>query len=213
MPTDQTTVMLLALEPDESLATRIRDYKRRVQTLTGPQTFVDQPPHLTMYLGSFRSPNEVQEVAGQVASRWKAPSTEVTGWHVFPNDPLSGNNTLVCDLAPADADQLRVLQREMIDSLAPLRDAQACAKRLTRIAPSFSKDQARCAESFGYPYVGPGWHPHFTIAAIRPKLWPRIVAELLPSPPACHASCSTFKVFWLVEGEPCVLASFPLRRS
>ncbi len=209
----QSTVMLLALEPDESLAVRIRAYKRRVETLIGEQPLVDQPPHMTMYLASFSSPNEVQQVAGRVAEGWTAPRVEIIGWHVFYDDPLSGNNTLVCDVAPAAADPLRELQCEMIDHLAPLRDVPACAKRLSRITPSLSEDQTRCARSFGYPYVGPGWHPHLTIAAIRPELWPRIEAELLPEPPNCQASCSTLKVFWLVDGQPCVLASFPLRRS
>jgi hypothetical protein len=54
------------------------------------------------------------------------------------------------------------------------------------------------------------WIPHFTIASLDAADWPLIEENLLADAPSGEFRMGAAKIYWLVDGEPCVVESFPL---
>ena len=97
-----------ALMPDERTSARIQRFKDRTRELVGPQLYLDDPPHTTVYLASF--PIGFDAIAHLRAAVIPAPSpVRLHGWHSWVGDPLTGRNTLVCSLHPDDKPMLRLL--------------------------------------------------------------------------------------------------------
>ncbi len=208
----QTIPMFVGLDPDPRLAEVVWAYKRRVRTLVGAQTFLDDPPHLTVYLAAFDEPAVVVDAMEQLAAATASPALGIVGWHVFRSDALTGGNTLVCQLADDDVRALRTLQHSVIQRIAPLRDDRATESRYAERLESLDETQRSAIRRCGFPYVGEHWHPHFTIASIRQSDWPTIEREMLRSPPQLEATCSGATLYRIDDGHPTSVRSFALRR-
>jgi len=190
-----------ALEPDAELRSLVAGYKNQTWALVGPQTYLADPPHLTVYLAVFPD-------VESAAARWRGLATEgrdlqvkLIGWHVFESDALTGSNTLVCELAAEGKARLRSLQREVIDLLAPARDQRATRERLAPRHAFLTAEQRTCAERYGFPYVGEGWEPHFTIASVRADDWPRVWAALKDRPPRGSYGSGRWRLVQLLDGK------------
>jgi 2'-5' RNA ligase len=198
----ETVVVFAALEPDAALHRLVQAYKDETRALVGEQLYLADPPHLTLYLAVYRT----EEAA---LARWQMlPSHEVDltvntpGWHVFEADALTGNHTLVCDLTAEDKMRLRVLQQQVVAYLAPARDAAATEARLAPRLNNLTDTQRAAVASHGFPYLGDGWEPHFTIASIRLSDWPRVWQALADRPPRGVFRCPRMRLYKLVGGVP-----------
>jgi 2'-5' RNA ligase len=212
-PASTASTMFLGLEPDTRLSERICTYKRRVHTLVGPQTFLDHPPHLTLYLAAFANGAAVADAVALLIRDLHAIRTSVVGWHTFWSDQLTGRHTLVCQLDDEAVDALREVQHSVVSALASLRHTKVTAARYaSRLACLSPAEQAAIASS-GFPYTGEHWHPHLTIASINAADWPAIERELLPNPPALEGSFPAFALYRLVDEHPILLRRFPLASS
>lgn len=207
------TPIFIALEPDDATTNSIWRYKHRVRELVGDQLYLDHPPHLTFYLAAFGNVEEVLEHSRLVVRALSAPALHISGWHVFFSDPLTGNHTLVLDFVESDREQLRDMQACIVDSLGPLHDDEASLERINGQWSQLKDDEKAAASRHGFPYIGTGWHPHFTIASIRPEDWSVIERELLCNSPEGSLSCPRIQAFRLIDGEPELLESFNLRRE
>jgi 2'-5' RNA ligase len=202
MSDPQGVTMFAALEPDAALQRLVQDYKDETRALVGEQLFVDDPPHLTVFLSVFPT------VAAALAQWAKLPAkdveqpVEITGWHVFDADALTGNHTLVCDLAAEDKRRLRDAQQQVIDQLAPIRDREAACRRFAPRASALDESQRAAVAEHGFPYVGAGWEPHFTIASIQPDVWPRVWRAFADRPPVGSFRCPRMRLYQLDEGVP-----------
>ena len=191
-----------AIEPDAALAALIQGYKDQTRSLVGEQLYLADPPHLTVYLAAFRSVAAALESWPRIAARHDDLQVHLTGWHVFEADALTGNHTLVCNIGADDKARLRELQRDVIEQLAPQRDAPATRERLAPRLEFLTPDQRASVERCGFPYVGAGWEPHFTIASIRPDEWPKAWQVLAPRPPHGPFRCTGCRLYRLVDGKP-----------
>ncbi len=201
--------MFLALTPDARLDAAILDYKRRVHELVGPQRYLDHPPHMTVYLAVFAGGQDMGEAMATLA-QMRAPALEIHGWHVFARDPLTGGNTLVMDPTEESKQVLRRLQARVIEVLAPLRIVAATEQRFLGPDCRLSAPQAECVRSNGFPYVGAGWHPHFTVASIRQEDWPVVERQLLNAPPRLRIHCPELALYELLEEHPRLVQAFTL---
>ena len=199
-----SATLFAALQPDAALTDFLLDAKRRTHDLVGPQQFLDDPPHLTVYLAWFAQESVVAEALHRLGPVLSAPGTELTGWHVFEGDPLTGNHSLVCQIAPADQDRLRDFQSRVVEHLAPLRDRQASAARYAARLSSLSPQREMAIREVGFPYLGEDWHPHFTVASVRPADWPAVWHALKDRPPRGRFHCPALQLYRL-EGERPVL--------
>ena len=159
------TTFVLALEPDPGFAAEVMNAKECVRELGGAQQYLDHPPHVTLYV--LRSAETAASLASLLPPL-SAPICQLRGWHVFRDDALTGGHTLVYAFRGESVTRLQQLQRSLIAALSPLRDVDASrdqyATSREQLGPIYWGHVARC----GYPYVGSDWHPHITVASIRP---------------------------------------------
>lgn len=202
--------LFVALEPDVGTVERIWRYKRQTESLVGPQLYLDHPPHMTLYVGVFPDLDMVLEQTRALAANWISPELTLDGWQTFLGDALTGNNTLTLKFTESDCDRLRGLQRRLVETLAPLRDAAATERRIGGRMSGLSESEQRDARQFGFPYVGAGWKPHLTVASIRAADWSRVAESLLQETPAGRVSCPRLQVYRLVDEHPVLVESFPL---
>ncbi len=191
-----------AIEPDADLHRLVQCYKDETRTLVGEQLYLADPPHLTIYLAVFPTVEAALD-------RWRLLTTdgldlsiEIVGWHVFDADALTGNHTLVCDLAPVDKACLRDVQKQVVERLAAARDPEATRQRYAPRLHLLSDAQRAAIALQGFPYLGDGWEPHFTIASIRPGDWPRVWNALANRPPRGSFRCPRIRLYKLVDGVP-----------
>ena len=195
----------VALEPDARLSPLIQDFKNRTRSIAGEQLYLGDPPHLTVYLAAFPSTDVLLERWPQVAARHDDLAVNLVGWHVFDADALTGCQTLVCNIAKYDKARLRKLQREIVDLLAPVRDLAASAERFAPRMEFLNDDQRLCIERYGFPFLGDGWEPHFTIGSIRPADWPAVWQALETKSPHGSYHCARWRLYQLVAGKPVAL--------
>jgi ribonuclease H / adenosylcobalamin/alpha-ribazole phosphatase len=205
-----TIPIFLALEPDVATAEQVRGYKARVRQLVGDQLYLSDPPHLTLYLAMFSDVDTVVDAARRCAKSLAAPLLSIAGWHTFAGDPLTGLNTLVLDFTDRDRSRLRVVQQRVVSALSINRDATATLDRINGRWTQLSALERESACRWGFPYVGDGWHPHLTVASIRPDDWPAVERELLATQPTGAVHCPQLQVFQLIDDEPRLLESFGL---
>ncbi len=202
--------MFLALEPDDAAAEVILRYKQRLAGLVGDQLYLRDPPHMTLYLAMFTGTDAVLDAARHFANSLKAPQLSLAGWHAFLADPLTGFNTLVLDFQPADRTRLRKIQRQVVEAVSTKRDAAATLDRINGRLTNLSQFERETAYRWGFPYIGKGWHPHLTIASIRPEDWPVVEQELLIEKPTGTVFFPRLKVYQLIGGQPHLIESLDL---
>ncbi len=198
----QGVTMFAALVPEAALHRLVQDYKDEARALVGEQLFLDDPPHLTVYLSVFPSVAAVLDQWAQLPIKDVEQPVEITGWHVFHADALTGNHTLVCDLAAADKRRLRDAQQQVINQLAPVRDPVAARQRFALRSSALDEAQRAAVAEHGFPYVGAGWEPHFTIASIQPDMWPRVWRAFADRPPVGSFCCPRMRLYQLHDGVP-----------
>lgn len=192
----------LALTPDPRFAATVKKYKGRVRETVGPQLYLDDPPHLTLYLAVFTDGESLLGRLARSLGDIPVPRVEITGWHVFANDPLTGNQTLTFDFRPEDRETLRQVQAAVVAAAAPLRDCKATTARLAGSLDNLSADEAKNVAAVGFPFIGPGWHPHVTVASIKPADWPAVERDVLPHPHSGPCSFPVLHEYDLIDGKP-----------
>lgn len=188
----------VALDPSPPFAAWLQARKEQLRSLVGEHRYLSDPPHLTLYVASFDDPGGVATALDAIALP-DLGSLEVgmRGWHVFLQDAATGGNTLVCDLDAPDDAALRRLQNTAAAALAPLRNVESTAARYAASLAGFGTRERESIETFGFPYVGPIWRPHLTVASVAPRDWDVAWQAFAQVPPFA---------------EPIVLTKLALRR-
>jgi hypothetical protein len=117
---------------------------------------------------------------------------EICGWHVFEADVLTDRNTLVCDLSRETQEALRAVQCSTVAALADLRDRTLTRARYEPAWQRLPDTERTNVESVGFPFVGPIWHPHVSIASILRKDWEPVRAAFESIDPS-----GPFRLPWL----------------
>lgn len=200
----------ISLEPDAALSSLVSGYKRRVAALAGDQLYLTDPPHTTLYLAAFNDLEAVLAALKRASAKIEAIDVALEGWFVFYNDALTGNHTLVCHWSEASRRAAQAIQGAVIKELAPLRHAPATEARFAASWDRLSLDQQRSVTAFGFPYTGEAWHPHLTIASIRPQDWDAVYEVLRHDPPQFRGRAVGLKLYELIDGRPAAIGSEPL---
>jgi len=201
MPGDDGSVAIFAaLAPGAALSAVVSGYKDQVRALVGPQVYLADPPHLTVYLAEFLSVAAALGPWPKIAGRGDGFRLTLVGWHVFESDALTGSHTLVCEIAAEDKARLRLLQREVVEHLAPARDRAATLGRFAARFEYLTGQQRQCVEGSGFPYLADDWQPHLTIASIRPDDWAQVWKLLEPQAPRGTFRCARLRLYRLVDG-------------
>ena len=201
---------VLALEPDDAFARHVLAYKERTRRLAGEQLYLSDPPHLTLYLAVYGGGADLAGPIGALCRRVAVPTVTVRGWHVFQADQLTGNHTLVCDVTPDTRPPLEHIQPEAVNVAAPLRNPSATRACYDKSWHRLSEDQRANVERLGFPFVGPIWHPHVTVASVRPEDWEKVWSELAGTPPDAVVRFPALAIYGLKGAEPVLVERFAL---
>ena len=201
---------VVALEPDEAFARQVLAYKERVGESVGEQLYLEDPPHLTLYVGVFGAGVELSGPIQDVCGRLAAPTAAIRGWHVFEGDQLTGNHTLVCDVAPEARGVLQQMQKETVAAVAGLRNPQAARACYDESWHRLSEAERANVKRYGFPFVGAVWHPHVTVASVRPEDWETVWPRLAGMPPDAVVRFPHLCVYGLDGTRPVRLGRFSL---
>ncbi len=204
------TPLFVSLDPEPAIAALIERYKTRVRELVGEQLYLADPPHMTAFLASFIDETHIAAALAQLSEQLPAVDFNIVGWHVFAADRLTGNHTLVLQLDEAAEQNLREVQRQLIEHLAPLRDVAASTARYGARWEALDEKQRASVTTYGFPFTASGWHPHFTVASIKPVDWPVVAADLLAEPPQTAGCCPTLTLYRLAGLEPQSIQQYAL---
>ena len=160
--------------------------------------------------GTQQSPLDITGPIGEFCRGRAAPRVTVCGWHVFETDQLTGNHTLVCDVEADTRAPLVRLQQETIAVTAPLRDRRATRACYGESWARLSEVERENVERFGFPFLGSIWHPHVTVASIRPECWDAVWSELAGRPPGTTVEFPHLSIFGMRGGEPALIERFAL---
>ena len=205
-----TTTYFWALEPDEDLSGFVRDCKKQVRDLAGKQQFLGDPPHATLYLACYDATKALCPHAKTLVRELSVLRAELSGWHVFEADPLTGKRTLVCGVSNDTTQDLHKLQQELVNTVAPLRDHRATGSRYEVAWPDLAADERASIEKWGFPYVGHIWRPHVTIASISEAAWPSVWQVLRPLAPEGTVAFPTLCLYALDGEVPVIIKRFRL---
>ena len=200
----------LALEPDDAFAAEVLAFKERVRRLAGDQLYLDHPPHLTLAMSVFRTQGDMTGAIRALCRGLAAPAVTIRGWHVFEADQLTGSQTLVCDVAPDGREPLARVQQEAIAAAAPLRDPGATRECYDESWHRLSDEERANVERFGFPFVGPIWRPHVTVASIRPEDWDAVWSDLAGTPPDAFVRFPHLSIYGMRGDEPNLIERFAM---
>lgn len=198
----ESRFLVFALSPCSVLDDAIRRAKAKTQAIAGGQTYLSHPPHLTLYVSCFDSAEQVVERCITLVSKWVPPRLEITNWHHFAGDVLTGNQTLVCNLADECKSTFRGYQRELIHEIAEHRCIEESTERYRSYFNTLSAERQMAVESVGYPFTGNDWIPHLTIASISTSKWDAVWTELKKEPPIGHFHCPKMTIYRLKDNFP-----------
>jgi len=150
------------IEPTGSLAGAIRSLKAEVERQLPGQKFCSHPPHSTLIYGKYQDPQLWRaELIKAVGSQCAFP-IRTTEFGFFYDDALAGGgHTVVFKAQPVP--EVYALQKACGDVLKNWRgEVEAARGGLLEREPFKSS-----FEQYGFPFVGPHWIPHFTIASLK----------------------------------------------
>ena len=164
-----------ALEPAPTDRDRILELKRRAGVLAGPQLYLNDAPHLTLYVGDFANQSELWHALME-RLKFSGIVVKPNGWKIFYNDPVTGGHTLAIGVDDAATAVLRRFQQEVVELAAPARRTAIPERYADRTG--YSPLMNASLDRYGFPFVGENWQAHLTIASFCPEVFSEVWAQL-----------------------------------
>lgn len=185
-----------ALVPSEPLMGFLLECKRVAREIAGDQEFLADAPHLTLSVGCYEDRPGLPAAVARLMDGLR-PGLALAGWHTFRDDPVTGGHTLV--LRPDDGDKawLRDFQVSLLEAVSAYR-AQPTPDRY-RDRSRFTPAMRAALERHGYPFVGPAWEPHFTVASFAPAVYESVRARLAGLHPPSRAGFDALVLYRVEE--------------
>ena len=213
MEMSESKKLFLGVEPDVTCYQHIIEYKELVYNKIGHQRFLDDTPHVTLYLAQFDNESQVIERLECVSGQIKAIEAAITNWHVFYNDPLTNEHTIVCDFNISSQMALKQLQIQLIQSIAPLRNVSDTTSGYLGQWARMNEIQRNNIDSYGFPFIGDIWHPHMTIASVKPEQFDNVWPTLNTSTPNASMRFNKIYLFEVHKGAIEKIGAFNLAKQ
>lgn len=177
--------------PAAKICNKINQIKQAVIQLDAAADYVDHPVHSTIFL--FNSPMQPEKVAiviEQLLKDISAFEVVINGWKIFHDDPITHKHTITWGIELHHTFshlQMSIAESILSNPLIPI-DYPVLWKGAYEL--SYKK--------WGFPFVGPHWIPHITIASVEShKIVAGIQEEFQVNPQT--AICSEIALF-LING-------------
>lgn len=151
-----------SLQPDKTVCAFLKNCKQTALSLAGEQKYINDEPHLTLYLNKFHNINNLIK---ELNNSFSFPKLEITlnGWKTFYNDPLTGGHTLVISFDNESLEILRDIQKRLINIVCKYRIENILDRY--KVSTNFTKSMKESIMLYGFPFVGKIWEGHFTVAS------------------------------------------------
>jgi 2'-5' RNA ligase len=150
------------IEPTGSLAESIRALKGEVERQLPGQKFCSHPPHSTLIYGQYQEPKLWREPLAAALAALRPFRLQTTEFGFFYDDALAGGgHTVVFKAQPMP--EIYALQKACGDVLKHWRIAAEPPRGGFWEREPFRSSFAE----YGFPFVGPHWIPHFTVASLK----------------------------------------------
>lgn len=150
------------IEPTGSLADSIRALKAEVERQLPGQKFCSHPPHSTLIYGQYQEPNRWRDQLAVALAPLPPFRIQTTEFGFFYDDALAGGgHTVVFKAQPVP--EVFTLQRACGEVLKHWRNESEPAHGGLLEREPFRSSYAE----YGFPFVGPHWIPHFTVASLK----------------------------------------------
>ncbi|WP_435144747.1 2'-5' RNA ligase family protein [Halobaculum sp. P14] len=187
------TEYVVALTPGPRARDAVTELKSRLRTAVGDQQYLDDEPHVTLYVGDLA----VDSAEDLAVPRPDDPTFEISGWEVFRDDDVTGNHTLVCKILSAG---LGKYQQRVAGQMADHR-RRTMIDRYRDAYDDFDPQRRENLSTYGFPFVGDGWKPHLTIASIDPDDFDEAWSVLEGDAPVGTYEFDAVTVYELVDGD------------
>ncbi len=151
------------IEPTGSLAGAIRSLKAEVERQMSGQKFCAHPPHNTLIYGRYQEPKLWRAQFAAALAALPPFRIQTTEFGFFYDDALAGGgHTVVFKAVPTP--EIFSLQKSCGDVLKQWRGSDEPVAR----GGLLEREPFRSSfAEYGFPFVGPHWIPHFTIASLK----------------------------------------------
>ena len=183
------------IEPEGDLRDLVIRWKERVASLWPAARYLHHPPHSTVWVGELVDGEAAGRELEKVASKMRGTRVSVKSACVFYDDALAeGGQT--CAFGAALTDGLADFQQVLCQSLRAHRKEMSDD---SLAAPLRREPYFHSWRQYGFPFVGPHWAPHFTVASLPVRRDDPVIGEFLASkPPEATRFCLSW---WRVIGE------------
>lgn len=188
---------VFAIEPEEKLVKKIKDLKRRCKRLVGDQKYLEDPAHITLYLGRFTEIQEFEQRIKEIAAGIQDIKFRIEGWESFRGDAVTGRDTLMCSIGEGK-EALRKIQDLLVASTHDYREEGHLERYDTADLKGVLKDNLN---KYGYPFVGDIWKPHISLASFDKEAYDKVWGEIKDDCPTGTYAPGSLSIFVLkVEG-------------
>jgi hypothetical protein len=162
----------IMLTPEKKFYEKIEQAKEYVYHKFGNQKYLQDEPHLTLYIAPAEDLKKVEEIVGEIAKKTKKMPVQVQeDYQDFPNDKLAGGGTsLGVKFDDSSNRKIQILQKEIVDGLNHLRKNNIHKRFKGIILP---QNMMESVENYGYPFVNgedkvPILIPHVNFCTFNP---------------------------------------------
>ncbi len=184
------------VEPEGLVREMVVAWKDRVARRWPHATYLAHPPHCTIWVGEVDDGDVVRRSLEDAAGKVQRFSLAIPSSAVFHDDVLAGGGQ-TCVFAATLTDRLTDLQVALCEALRAHRkdktDEQLpAALRREPFLQSWRR--------YAFPFVGPHWIPHFTVASLPVRRDDPGVAEFLETMPSSEMRLLELS-WWRITGE------------
>ena len=186
------------LEPQEELSLAIQAWKKRIDLYLPDQPYCSHPPHCTLINVEVSDEQVACLKIKKIFEETDSFKVEVDQVGIFWEDMATGGgHTLHLKIKPEpEIFSLQLKIAEILRPLVPLNQISDYIYNDSMLKESY--------KSYGFPFVGMHWVPHFSIASLITDRIHPIITEFLEWKPSYtmmgfDASC------WRIDGDQHIL--------
>ena len=140
----------IALIPDDKTNSVISEAKKSIFQTFGPQKFLADSPHCTLYVSQAENLFDVENILRISLQDQKQILVNVTDWQIFPEDKLAGGGTTFgLKFRSEDKPQIVHLQKRLVNQLNALRNNHVHSRYQIDLPDSLMQS----TEKYGYPFI------------------------------------------------------------
>jgi hypothetical protein len=197
------------IEPDGELRQFLIDWKQVVTDAKGNQPYVSHPPHATLLVSRITRQSAWRAAIEQTLHAMPPLELRILRPFAFFDDPgTGGGQTLALEVDTTAP--LMTLQKAVADASLPFVDRPGLPP------PTGFQEKEPFRSSFmkwGYPFVGPHWRPHFSVASLLTTREDPLIARFLAGPAAFRIRVSALSLWDIDQDTHARLGTVPFGRT